>query len=146
MAYATEAAVRAAMDPKVFIALTNDMKAGTVGATIFAAAAADADAVIDAHCQKKYDVPFSTTPPLIERIAVSLTVFYLYTRRENDPPETVMTLYNEARADLLAIRDNKIELDTDQDESAPRYFKSSRDIDDTTDDVDYNDTVWRQYF
>lgn len=73
----------------------------------YAAAAADADALIDGYLAARYAVPLSTVPTLIRGFAADLTRYELY---DDAPPKEVTERRNLAIEQLKDIRDGKMTL------------------------------------
>lgn len=61
-------------------------------------AIADASALIDSFCQKKYDVPFDPAPRIIKKIAVDLTLYELFSLRgiNEDEDQEIVTKQKQA--------------------------------------------------
>jgi phage gp36-like protein len=71
----------------------------------YAAAASDADSLIDSYLAARYAVPLSTVPPLILGIAADLTRHELY---DDAPPKEVEARYERAIELLEQIRDGEL--------------------------------------
>jgi len=72
-------------------------------------AIAKADARIDSYCGQVAEVPFTTVPPIIKQHSVTLTIYFLYTRRSM-APELVRKDYEDAIAHLKDISTGKASL------------------------------------
>lgn len=82
MAYCVEADVTARISTLSLAQLTNDTaNATTVGTTVLTALIAAADAEIDAILSERYTVPFTTVPPRIRDISVTITAYHAQARR-----------------------------------------------------------------
>lgn len=94
--------------------LTDDTNgASLVTATVTAAITA-ADDEINAYCRPQHTVPFSSTPNLIQRLSVSLSVYNLYSRRresDNYANEELDNRYERALKTLKDIAKGVILLD-----------------------------------
>jgi phage gp36-like protein len=95
MAYSTQSDILEQIDEDVLIQLTDDDDAGAVDADMVTRAIADADALIDGYCGKKYTVPFSTVPSLVRKFSVDIAIYNLYGRRKG-APEDRRNRYKEA--------------------------------------------------
>jgi len=73
----------------------------------YAAAAADADSLIDGYLAARYAVPLSNVPTLIREIAADLTRYELY---DDAPPKEVTARRDAAIKHLEALRDGKMDL------------------------------------
>jgi phage gp36-like protein len=95
MAYCTQDDILEQIDEDVLIQLTDDDNVGDVDATKVTAAVAGADALIDGYCGKRYTVPFSTVPSLVEKFSVDIAIYNLYGRRKG-APDDIRTRYKDA--------------------------------------------------
>ncbi len=76
-------------------------------------AACDAQAEIDGYLAKRYNVPFSKTPDVINKFAKDIALYNLVSRKgvdENDREKTYLTRYNAAIAFLAKVADGKIDI------------------------------------
>lgn len=66
---------------------------------------------IDGYCRARFKVPFTTTPPMVARIATSLAIWYLYRRRRSSfgIPEDVQLEYEGALRALERINEGKLD-------------------------------------
>ncbi|GAH73345.1 unnamed protein product, partial [marine sediment metagenome] len=89
MAYCTKTDILLEIPETVIARLTDDSGGSppAVDEPRVARAIANADAVIDASCESSYTVPFVTVPNLIRKISVDLSIYNLYSRKENVPAE-----------------------------------------------------------
>ena len=72
-------------------------------------AIAKADALIDSYCGEVAEVPFTTVPPIIKQHSITITIYFLYTRRAV-APEIVKDNYKDAIAHLKDISTGKATL------------------------------------
>lgn len=64
------------------VQLTNDdADASTVDEDVYAECRADAEAEIDGYLGARYSLPLASTPPLVKRLSITLTIFELFRRR-----------------------------------------------------------------
>ncbi len=76
-------------------------------------AACDAQAEIDGYLAKRYNVPFSRTPKVINKFAKDIALYNLVSRKgvdENDREKTYLTRYNAAVAFLTKVAEGKIDI------------------------------------
>lgn len=81
MSYATRAQLDAALAPALLAQLTDDTAGTTADETIIADAMAQADAEMDVYLGQVVTTPLPQTPPVLARIAVQLTLYFLFLRR-----------------------------------------------------------------
>lgn len=73
------------------------------------AAIADASAKIDAMLNGAYSTPLSSPAhPLITSLATDIAAFRLWSRREGEPPKTVIVAYTDAIRTLEMLRREKL--------------------------------------
>lgn len=73
----------------------------------------DADAEIDGYLAKRYNVPFSKTPKVINKFAKDIALYNLVSRKgvdENEREKTYLTRYNAAIAFLTKVAEGKIDI------------------------------------
>jgi len=87
MAYCTLADLQDQISEDELIELTDDDNAGVVDAGVVTAAIAKADALIDGYCGKRYSVPFTTVPDIVEALSVDIAIYNLFGRREGAPED-----------------------------------------------------------
>jgi len=103
--YATLADIMEQLAETDLISLTDDAQAGTVDATVVDWALTGADALIDAHCHDRYQVPFNPVPQLAIKFAVDLAIYNLYARRPHvEVPEVVKDRNSQALAYLKRVQ------------------------------------------
>jgi phage gp36-like protein len=84
MSYCTRAQLDEALAPALLAQLTDDAAGVLADETIIAAMMAQADAVLDLYLGQAMTLPLTepaTLPPALERVAVQLTIYFLYLRR-----------------------------------------------------------------
>lgn len=64
---------------------SDELAAATLAASFITKALIRADAEVDGFCGKRYQVPFSPLPDFVKAIALDLTVYNMFSRRENVP-------------------------------------------------------------
>lgn len=76
-------------------------------------AIADADAEIDGYVARRYTVPMTPTPKILNKFSVDIAVYNLVSRRgidENDREKTILTRYQSAIKFLTGVSEGKISL------------------------------------
>lgn len=58
-----------------------------INTTVVTRAITDADAEIDGYCATQYEVPFVTTPVIIRKASVDISIYNLYSRRLGAPDD-----------------------------------------------------------
>ena len=122
MAYTSLAELKKKIDESTLIQLVDDEKlkpafidddendhadmVGRISDSITAA-----DALIDAYCGAKYEVPFASAPQIVQEISAMLTIYNLYTRRSiREIPQVRIDQYEQAIDTLTKIGDGTISL------------------------------------
>ena len=128
MAYCTIDDIKKLLPEDVIIQLTDDenLKPEAINpadekhANILARieeAIATADAEIDSYCSVRYSVPLSPVPGVVAKLSVTISIYYLYTRRS--VPERIETSYDKAVARLKDISRGLMALGIDPPPPAP---------------------------
>lgn len=103
--YATLADILEQLAETDLISLTDDAQADAVDTTVVDWALTGADALIDAHCHDRYQVPFNPVPKLAIKFAVDLAIYNLYARRPHvEVPEVVKDRNSQALAYLKRVQ------------------------------------------
>lgn len=72
-------------------------------------AIADVDTLIEAHVGERYTLPFTAVPKLLKGLAVDMTTWRLFFRRnQGKVPEAAQSAYDNAMKLLTQIRDGKL--------------------------------------
>ena len=142
MAYSAEADINAKISAKVVAQLTDDTGGITTDSTNVTAAITNADAVINGYLQAQYTIPLSSTPELIKQLSIDLTVYNLYTRRENASiPDDVSKRREQSLKTLEKINQNKLKLPLpDEFANTAGVWASSKSASDKVYDSDWEDT------
>lgn len=112
--YATLADILEQMAESDLIALTDDDQAGVVDTAVVDWALIGADALIDAHCHDRYQVPFNPVPRLAVKFSVDLAIYNLYSRRPHvDVPEAVKDRNSQALAYLKRVQTGEASMGAD---------------------------------
>lgn len=83
------------------VSMTDDANTGRVNEDTILRAIADADAEIDAAIGGRYTLPLASTPAIIRRISVDLTLYNLYSRRAVVGMPEIRLIRRDAAARLL---------------------------------------------
>ncbi|KAB2923130.1 MAG: DUF1320 domain-containing protein [Candidatus Contendobacter sp.] len=110
MAYATRAQLDAALAPALLAQLTDDTAGTTADEAVIAEAMAQADAEMDLYLGQVVTTPLPQVPPVLARIAVQLTIYFLYLRR-NVADETRLAEYRNCTRILGEIAAGKLRLE-----------------------------------
>ncbi len=76
-------------------------------------AVSDAEAEIDGYLAKRYKVPFTKTPGVINKFAKDIALYNLVSRKgvdESDREKTYLTRYNSAISFLTKVAEGKIDI------------------------------------
>jgi len=149
MPYCTQADIEKQIPEDTLIELTDDDAAGSVDTDIIDRVIADADEEIDAFVSMNYSLPFDSTPALIRRMSVDLSICNLYARRSHlDMPDSIKDRCDRDRRLLEQIAKGQLKLDVpdppaDADagiettrSKSDRIFSIGRDSDSSTGTLD----------
>lgn len=110
MTYCAQADLVTRFGNEEMLQLTDPTNTGSINATILGAAQADADAEIDGYLGGRYQLPLTTVPAVLTRIACDLTRYYLY----GDVPLThVRQRYEDAIKFLVGVSKGSVLLGLD---------------------------------
>lgn len=90
-------------------------------------AACDAQAEIDGYLAKRYNVPFSKTPKVINKFAKDIALYNLVSRRgvdESEREKTYLTRYNAAITFLTKVAEGKIDIEVPEEYSTEDAAKN----------------------
>ena len=106
MSYCTVENIKERIPEKVIIDLTQDDKVvKTIGMTRLSSAILDSDSIIDSKLSLLYSLPLTNIPSRLIRIAVDLTIYFLYRARfDNSMPDTVKFAYDDAMKYLNGLQ------------------------------------------
>lgn len=109
MSYATQQDLIDRYGERELIELTDraEPPADEIDAAVVAAALADADELINGYVSRRYRVPLSPVPGLIQRLACDIARFFLHDDR---PTDTVEKAFDSAKKTLLDISAGRAEL------------------------------------
>lgn len=83
--YNTKDDILGELSEETLIQLTDDDNLGVVDDVKVAQALTASAAMIDGYCGKLYQVPFAVCPDFIKALDLDITVYNLFSRRENVP-------------------------------------------------------------
>lgn len=110
MSYCLQTDILNQIDSTVLLQLTDDAGAGVIDADKVTRAIADADATIDSYCQDRYTIPLSPVPAKIRQVSVDISIYNLYSRREDVVPDIRKERNQAAIRFLEKVADGKIQL------------------------------------
>jgi len=96
MPYSTKTDILKQISEEDLTGLTDDAGNGMVDDNVVNKAIQDADGEINSYCKKKYEVPFNPVPDMINKLSVDISIYHLYSRRQNLLNESVMKRYDDA--------------------------------------------------
>ena len=100
MAYSTLADLEKMIPAAILLQLTNDAGTGTIDQTVIAEAIASADAEINPYCGGLYVTPFTTVPPIVNKLSIDIAIYNLYSRKVEEIPKTRADRYANAISQL----------------------------------------------
>lgn len=124
MAYNDKDDILGEIAEEVLVQLTDDQYLGVVNDDLVAKAIARADGEVDGYCGKRYVVPFEPVPPFIKALALDITVYNLFSRREN-VPENRVTRYKNAVKNLEGLAKGLVTLGLQQPVKPGETFSSA---------------------
>ncbi|MCB8748322.1 DUF1320 domain-containing protein [Rhodoferax sp. U2-2l] len=86
---------------------TNRVDGLTIDQVVLDRALADADAEINSYLARRYSVPLTTTPPVINRLACDITRYRLF---DDGVPDTVRQRYEDAVSLLKKFASGDVQL------------------------------------
>jgi len=110
MAYCTLDDIKKLLPEDSLIQLTDDEGTGAIDEDIINEVIAQADSEIDGYCGVRYSVPFSPVPAVIKKFSVDIAVYNLYSRRQEEIPETRSERYKNAIKFLEMLAKDTISL------------------------------------
>lgn len=126
MSYAVTADILEQLAEADLISLTDDSSTGLVDEAVVARAIGNAEAVIDAHCQGSYTLPFMPVPVLVRLFSVDIAIYNLYSRRPHvDIPESVKDRQAQALAYLKRVQAGTAAMGSDAVQTATEAVSGS---------------------
>ena len=109
--YCTQADIESRFGVTELIQLTDRARTGVADATAIANAIDDAEAEIDGYLAGRYELPFSSVPPVLTRLSCDIALYHLFSaRRGGGVIEDVRNRYKDAVRVLENISTGKITL------------------------------------
>lgn len=126
MAYSTQEEVRAMLKDDAINAIIGNAYGEPVGnegqlIPLIEGAIADADGEIDGYLAKRYRVPLSPAPKVINKFSKDITIYNLFSRQginEDDREKNYLNRYNAAIKFLVLVAEGKVSLGADADDPA----------------------------
>lgn len=114
--YSTDQDLFSAVGEETVRLLTDDDGSGTVDTAVLGDLRSDAHEIVKAYLRDRYELPLSSTPPLLVQLETALTAERLYRRRpSNDTPGSVEKAADEAMDVLRALSEGRMTLGIDED-------------------------------
>lgn len=130
MAYCTEAEIINQIPEEELIQFADDDGDEVADTGVIEKAISDADAEIDGYLSGRYTLPFSTVPPILNKLSVDIAIWNLYSRR-TVPNEMREKRYNAAVAMLKLMAKGEVKLGvTPEPTGAEQNIKASRETSD----------------
>jgi len=127
MAYCTEADIINQLPEEKLIELTDDDGDGVADTGVVDKAITDADTEIDGYLSGRYTLPFSSAPPILNKLSVDIAIWNLYSRKKTVLDEVREKRYNAAVAMLKLIAKGEVKLGVTPDPTgAEQNIKASR--------------------
>lgn len=127
MGYSTRAEVREMVKDDALNAVVGDTfcedpgERETLAAPIIDAAIVDADAEIDGYLAKRYNVPLSPIPKVINKYSKDIALYNLFSRigiDESTDQKTYLNRYNAAIKFLTLVAEGKVSIGTETEDPA----------------------------
>lgn len=119
--YCTFEDIKKLVPENMLIMATDDDNVGAVNEQRLNESIAQADAEIDLYCETRYEVPFTTVPPVVKKCSVDIAIYNLYSRKVEAIPETRSTRYKDAIRLLRGIADGSVSLNVPTDSSTTGF-------------------------
>lgn len=109
--------------------LTDDEGIGDINQDRVNDAITEAGTIIDGYLTSRYTVPLVPTPPLVNHLAVDLSIYAIYSRRfETQMPESMKDRNDNALKLLKQIQLGVIQLGMETPVTAPGDYKSNKTV------------------
>jgi phage gp36-like protein len=118
MAYCTLADIKDQLEEAILIQLTDDDETDAVDEDRVERAISDADQEIDGYVGSRHTVPLDPVPPIVRKLSVDVSIYNLYSRR-NNVPELRSERYKNAVRFLEQVAVGKISLGASDPEGSP---------------------------
>ena len=112
--YSTLDDLKKIIPEETIVYLTDDGAIGTIDEPIIAETIAQADAVIDGYCGRRYKTPLNPVSDLVKKLSVDIAVYNLYCRRVEAMPDVWAERYKNAIRQLEGIAKGTIALSPEQ--------------------------------
>jgi phage gp36-like protein len=112
MGYCTEEDILKLLPEAQLLRLTDDENTGSVNDERVTEAIDSAANEIDTYLGSRYELPLSSTPPILLKMNVDIAIYNLYSRVKEQTPETRKDRYDNAIKFLKNVAEGKISLGT----------------------------------
>jgi phage gp36-like protein len=97
------------------IQLSDDTDAqAEINETVVNGAISDAAEFIDGFLRSRYALPFAAAPKLLLKLAVDISIYYLYQRRVGEMPKTIDDAYKNAVKALEKIQKGLLQIGAEE--------------------------------
>lgn len=110
MAYSTKEDLLKQISKERLVELTDDEATGEIQEAPITKAIQDSDGEIDSYCSKKYAVPFDPVPDVINKLSIDISLYNLYSRRQNLSNEVITKRYDDAIKFLKDVAKGQAEI------------------------------------
>jgi phage gp36-like protein len=110
MSYCTISDIYKVLPQDTVMRLTDDESTGAVDEAKVTEAIESGAEEIDSYLGSRYDLPLSSTPPVLGRLNADIAAYNLYARVKEDIPATRQTRYDNAIKFLQKVADGKLTL------------------------------------
>lgn len=113
MSYCTKDDLLKKISENQLVELTDDEGTGLIIDAVITKNISEADGEIDSYCKKKYNLPFNPVPEMINKLSVDITIYNLYSRRQDLNNEVVTKRYDDAIKFLKDVARGLVEISAD---------------------------------
>lgn len=119
MAYSVQADIEKLIPSVHLIELTDDTSTGSANTTAVFEAISTADGEIDSFLGVKFAVPLAgSVPEMINKLSVDIAIYNLYSRTQEEIPETRQVRYSNAIDRLKGIVKGTVSIGVDPEKAA----------------------------
>ncbi|MBA7667256.1 hypothetical protein ES703_75341 [subsurface metagenome] len=113
MPYCTKDDLLKKISENQLVELTDDEGIGSIIDAVITKNISEADGEIDSYCKKRYALPFNPVPEMVNKLSVDITIYNLYSRRQDLTNEVVTKRYDDAIKFLKDIRKGLADIEAD---------------------------------
>ncbi|MDE2097600.1 MAG: DUF1320 domain-containing protein [Patescibacteria group bacterium] len=126
-AYCSQSDIEGEIQDSDLISLTDDSQTGNLNSTVLNQAIANASGEIDRYVGNIYQVPFQPAPPSVQSMAIVITCYRLYRRREvPDERNKYYEDYKGVRDYLKRVQNREDVLDLSAQQDFPQVQSDGR--------------------